>query len=70
VSFCGSSDFESLAYEEGPEKLIARLSLLVSPACKSPDRRKVPIVHELDKNLFEVIKDNGHEGCGYIPKNL
>ena len=70
MSFCGSSDFESLACEEGPEKLIARLSLLVSPAYKSPDSRNVPIVHELDKNLFEVIEDNGHEGCGYIPKNL
>ncbi|KAL7522999.1 hypothetical protein ACHAWX_007736 [Stephanocyclus meneghinianus] len=64
------ADFESLAYDEGPEKVIARLSLLVSPACKSPDSRRVPLVHRLTNDMFKVIEDNGHEGCGFIPKPL
>ena len=64
------TDFESLAYTDGPEKVIARLSLLVSPACKSPDSHNSPLVHKLKSDLFKVIKDNGHEGCGFIPRHL
>lgn len=49
--------------------MIARLKLLVSPACKIPSP-KAAVVHELKTHIFQVIEDDGHEGCGFIPKPL
>ena len=66
-------DFETLAYKEGPEKVIARFQLLVSSACKSPgrtDSKNIDLIHELPKDKFEEIEDNGHESCGYCPRDL
>ena len=48
-------DFETLAYKEGPEKVIARFQLLVSSACKSPDGKNIDLIHELPKDKFEEI---------------
>ena len=64
------TDFKSLLYDKGPEKVIARLQLLVSPACLSPDSKQRPLIGWVDKNKVEVIEDNGHEGAGYISKEM
>lgn len=64
------TDFESLVYESGPEKALSRMQLLVTPACKSPVGKKISLVWQLRKELFEVIEDHGHEGCGWISRAL
>ena len=67
------TDFKSLLYDKGPEKVIARLQLLVSPACPSPDsspKKKRPLIGWVDKNKVEIIEDDGHEGAGYISKEM
>ena len=65
-----SIDFESLSYEKGPEKVIARLQLLISPAIKSPDSKKRPLISWVNKDKIELIEDNGHEGCGFVSKEM
>jgi hypothetical protein len=62
-------DFETLTYNEGPEKAISRLQLLVSPACKSPDSKKIDCIHLVSEKNFVVFQDNGHEGTGRIPQS-
>ena len=68
-------DFETLTYEEGPHKTLARLKLLFSSACRQPGSacrqpggEKFPkfCFHRVKQNNFEVIDDNGHLGCGFI----
>ena len=64
-------DFEKLFYEKGPEKVTARLQLLISPACKSLEAKgSCHIAVEWDKSKFELMDDNGHEGCGYISRDM
>ena len=64
------ADFESLTYEAGPHKTIARLNLLASKACYSPNKKYHLMHRRLDENQFEIIDDNGHLGCGFIPSKL
>ena len=63
-------DFETLAHEEGVEKGCTRLQLLVSTACKSPDSKEEDLIFKIKTKMFEVIEDNGHESCGFIPDKL
>lgn len=63
------ADFELLTYESGPQKTASRIDLLASTACHLPGS-KLNCLHELDADLFEVVSDNGHLGCGLIPLRL
>lgn len=61
--------FDTLTIESGPQKTSSRLKLLASTACNMPGTKE-PCIHELPADLFEIIEDNGHLGCGYIPIDL
>eukprot|EP00581_Thalassiosira_minuscula_P019424 CAMPEP_0183716690 /NCGR_PEP_ID=MMETSP0737-20130205/10498_1 /TAXON_ID=385413 /ORGANISM="Thalassiosira miniscula, Strain CCMP1093" /LENGTH=1455 /DNA_ID=CAMNT_0025945985 /DNA_START=64 /DNA_END=4431 /DNA_ORIENTATION=- len=63
-------DFESLTYEKGAHKTISRLKLLVSPCCRPPGGDMVFSMRRLHKNRVEIIEENGHMGCGFIPRSL
>lgn len=65
-----TTDFEKLSYDEGPDKVIARLQLLISPACKSLDAKGTLSIVEMKKSVFQLIKDDGHESCGYVSKEM
>lgn len=58
-------DFETLTYEKGPHKTLARLKLLFSSACRQPGGKQF-CFHRVKQDNFEVIDDNGHLGCGFI----
>ena len=64
------TDFEGLLYEVGPEKVSSRLELLVSPSAKSPCGKIDSLIWRVPKDKFKVIEDNGHEGGGYISRDL
>ena len=64
------ADFESLTYEHGAHKTISRLHLLVSTASKPPGGNDYFCMYGLDENQVEVIEDNGHLGCGFVPPEL
>ena len=78
-------DFESLTYKDGAHKCVSRLKLLVSPSSRPPggcatkkkncnetseENTSIFCIRRLRKELFEVIEDHGHLGCGYIPRSL
>ena len=74
-------DFESKVYEKGAHKAIARAKLLVSPCSRPPGGKMVyakdddfgqPVfrMRRLNKSLVSAIEDNGHLGCGFIPRSL
>ena len=63
-------DFETLTYERKAFKTVSRLELLVSPCSLVPGMKEKFCMHRLDSDMFEVIEDNGHLGCGFIPPDL
>ena len=67
--FSRIADFEGLTYKSGPHKTASRIKLLACAACYLPgkSKKKIACLHELDSSLFEIIDDNGHLGCGFVP---
>ena len=63
-------DFKSVLYKDGPEKVMSRLQLLVSPCIRSPVGKKRNLIREVEKHLVKIIEDEGHEGSGFISKEL
>ncbi|KAL7550145.1 hypothetical protein ACHAWF_013386 [Thalassiosira exigua] len=61
------ADFETLTYESGAHATVSRLELLVSPAIR-PKSNGDYCFYEMDDDEFEVVDDDGHMGCGFIPK--
>jgi len=63
-------DFESLTYEDGAHKTVSRFDLLVSPSCRIDNNRPEFCMHRLHNDMFELIDDCGHLGCGFLPKSF
>jgi hypothetical protein len=63
-----SQDFKGLYEVYGPEKVNVRLQILVSPTCKTLQTQKRDRIFAMDKGMFVIIDDNGHESCGFIPE--
>lgn len=64
------ADWEKVTYEKGAHKTASRLKLLVSPGCKTPGSSKEHCTRRLGADLFDIIPENGHMGCGFICPEL
>ena len=68
--------FDDITIESGPQKNASRFDLLRSTAYQfnvpnsSQSNSAEPRIHELETDIFEIIQDNGHLSCGFIPLNL
>lgn len=58
--------FDILTIKGGPQKTASRFKLLANTACYAPGSKE-PCMHALETDMFEIIDDNGHLGCGFVP---